>query len=101
MPYSARKVPEVHWLAVRYEEHLAVNPLSIERHRRQDRVRLEKRDSGEQMSMGDVLDIGKVEEVLVVANLELCLSFTICRNHLGQQLDVALAEYASRADRAR
>ena len=54
----------------------------------------------EHMAVCDVADIGEVEEIVVIADLELGLAFAIRRDHLGKDLDVAFADNACRADGA-
>lgn len=53
------------------------------------------------MAVCDIADIGKVEHVVVVADLELGLALAIRRHHLWQELDIAFAKDAGGSDRAR
>ena len=61
---------------------------------------MKERDSGEYVTVCDVLDVGEVEEVGVLADLELGLSFAVCAYHLREQLYVAFAEDTSGTDGA-
>ena len=57
-----------------------------------------ERDGGEDVCVGDVTDVGEVEEVVVVAELEFRLTFGIGAQHAGDHLHVAFAEDASGAE---
>lgn len=101
VPDGAGKVPEVHGLAVRDEEGLAVDALRVEGHGGRHAGGGEQGLDGEQVREGDVLDVREVEEVGVVPHLELGLALLVRADHGREQLDVALAEDARGADRAR
>lgn len=94
MPHCACKVPERYWLAVGDEESFAVDTLAVKGYGGQELVCVEQRHEGEYVAVCNVSDICKVEEVAVVANLEFCLAFAVGGDHLGENLDVALANDA-------
>ena len=82
MPHCARKVPEVDWLAVGDEEGLTVDALGVERYSGAESVCLEKSGESEDVAVGNVLDVGKVKEVFVVADLKLCLPLAVSSDYL-------------------
>lgn len=45
---------------------------------------LKKSERGEDVRMCNILDVGKVEHVMVVADLELGLSLLVCGDHFGK-----------------
>ena len=98
MPDSAGKVPEVDGGVVCNEESLAVDALVIEGNGRGSGGSKEELRS-EEMGVGDVADVGKVEEVLVGANLDRVLAALVGVEDTGESLDVALAEDTSWANR--
>lgn len=53
---------------------------------------------GEEMGVGDVADVGEVEDVCVVAELDVGLAVLVGSEEAGEGLDVALAEDACGAD---
>jgi len=100
VPYRTRKVPEVYRLSVGDEEGFAVDTLVVERNAGEAFVGMEERDSSEHVAVCDILDVGEVEQVGVLADLELGLSFAVCAYHLREQLYVAFAEDTSGTDGA-
>lgn len=100
MPDFARKVPEVNRLAIGDEEGLTIHALCVQRDGGQNFVDMEESQNSEDVTMGDILNIRKIEQVCVVADLKLGLSLAARGDHLGKQLNVALAEDACRTDSA-
>ena len=45
-------------------------------------MRLKKRNRSEQVPVSNVLDVGKVKEVFVVADLKLCLPLAVSSDYL-------------------
>lgn len=97
LPYHARKVPEVHGAVVGDKEGLAVYALVVER-LRAELGRGEQRTGAQEVPVGDVLDVGEVEQVVIVAELEARAGGVIDVDHTGHQLDVAGAEDGGWAD---
>lgn len=100
MPDFARKVPEVNRLAIGDEEGLTIHTLCVQRDGGQNFVGMKESQNSEDVTMGNILNICKVEQVCVVADLELGLSFAVCGDHLGKQLNITFAEDACRTDSA-
>jgi hypothetical protein len=98
VPDSAGKVPEVDGSVVCNEEGLAVDALVIERDGGGSGGGEEELRS-EEMGVGDVADVGKVEEVLVGANLDRVLAALVGVEDTSESLDVTLAEDTSWANR--
>lgn len=98
LEHAARKVPKVDGLIVGDEEDLAVDPLVVQR-RRGQLDRLEQRRGREQVRVRHVADVGEVEQVLVVAELEARLARLVDVVHGWDGLHVAFAEDAGRAER--
>lgn len=69
LPHHPRKIPKRHRTPVRYEEHLAIHALMIERHGFEVGGG-EESERGEDVGVRDVGDVGEVEEVRVVTELE-------------------------------
>lgn len=100
MPHFARKIPKVHRLPIGNEEGFAVNTLDVQGDGGQDFVGMEQSENREDVTVGDVFDIGEVEQVCVITDLELGLSLAARSDHLGKQLNITLAEDACRTDGA-
>lgn len=97
-PHGARKVPKVDGLVVCDEEDLAVDALVVEG-RRGGGGGGEQQARGQEVRVGDVADVGKVKDVVVVAELHLALAGAVGVEQAGEGLDVALAKDAGGADR--
>lgn len=96
-PDGAREVPEVDGGVVGDEEDLAVDALVVQGHRR-GRGGGEQELRGEEMRVRNVADVGEVEEIVVVADLDLVLAGADDADQVRHELDVALAEDACGAD---
>lgn len=96
-PHGAGKVPEVYGGVVCDEEDLAVDSLVVERLCR-GAQRGEQAVRSEQVGVRDVADICKVEEVVVVANLDIRLAAFVGAQKAGEVLDIAFAKDAGGAD---
>ena len=95
VPDCSRKVPEIYGLAVCDEESFAVYALGVEGYGGEDAMSVEEGLRGEEMSIGDIANIGEVEQVLVGADLKLGLAFPVGADDGWQHLDIAFAEDAS------
>lgn len=97
MPDGAGEIPEVNRGVVCDEEGLAVDALVI----KGDGGRSgggEEELCGEEMGVGDVTDIGEVEEVLVGTNLDCVLAALVGIENACEGLDVTLAKDAGWAN---
>jgi len=100
-PAAARKVEEVDWLVVGDQEGFTVDALVLERDCATGGSALvgcEEGGEGEVVRVRDVGDFGVVEEVLVVAQLELGLAAVVGGQHGREQLDVARAKHGAGPD---
>ena len=100
-PTPAGEIEEVHGLVVGDEEGFAVDALVLERDGLacgRALVRGQQGCEGQVVRVRDVGDFGVVEQVLVVAELELGLAAVVRGHHGRQQLDVAGAEHGTRSD---
>lgn len=97
-PHGARKVPKVHGRVVGDEEDLAVDALHVERAGARRR-RGQQHPRRQKVGVRHVADIGKVENVGVVAQLELALAGAVGAQQAGERLHVALAKDAGGAER--
>lgn len=58
----------------------------------------EKAVSSEEVGVGDVTDIGEVEKVVIVADLDVGLAVAVGSEHAGDELGVTFAKDACWAD---
>lgn len=100
VPDGARKVPEVDGLAVGHEEGLAVDALVV-KGLRLGGGRHEEGARRQQVGVRHVLDVGEVEQVVVLADLDVVLALLVDVHHVVDGLHVAFAEDARGADRGR
>lgn len=96
-PDGAGEVPKVDGAVVRDEEGLAVDLFVVEGRDGGGGGR-EEEAGGEEVGVGDVADVGEVEEVVVVAELDARLALAVDLDHLVRHHGVALAEDARGAD---
>jgi len=97
LPHHASEIPEIHRRIIGDEESLAVDALVVQGLD----VQLRGRGEGarrEQVAVGHVLDVGEIEQVLVVAELEPGLAVAVHVDHGRDQLHVAGAEDGGRTD---
>lgn len=97
VPYQAAKVPKVHGGVICDEKGLAVNALVVQGNcgggmGEQEGAR------GQQVGVGDVLDVSEIEEVVIVAQLPSCLARAVDIDQVVLCHDVALADDACGPD---
>lgn len=98
-PDSTGKVPEVDGVVVGDEKGLAVDLLVVKGGGGGGGGGKEEA-GGQEVSVGDVANVCEVEEVEVVADLDLVLAVVVGGEEAGEGLAVALAEDAGGADGA-
>lgn len=99
VPDGAGKVPEVDGLVICDEEGLAVDALVVEGDSGGGGGD-EEELGGEEVRVGDVANVGEVEEVLVVADLDVVLAALVDVEDACEGLDVALTKDTGGADGA-
>ena len=97
-PDSAREVPKVDGFAVGHEEGLAVDALVVKGLRLGGR-RHEEGARRQQVRVRHVLNVGEIEEVLVLADLDVVLPLLVNVHHVVDGLHVSFAEDAGGSDR--
>jgi hypothetical protein len=97
VPNGAGKIPEVNRGVVCDEEGLAVDALVIEGNGGRSGGGEEELGS-EEMGVGDIADIGEVEEVLIGANLDCVLATLVGVEDACEGLDVTLTKDAGWAN---
>lgn len=97
-PHRTGKVPKVHGGVVCDEEDFAVDTLVVEGLRGSAESG-EQAVGREQVGVGNVADVGKVEEVVVVANLDVGLAALVGAQQAREVLDVAFAKDAGGTER--
>lgn len=96
-PQLAREVPEVYRRIVGDDERLTIYLLVVERCNGQLRRRQEQ-VCGEEMCVSHVANVCEVEEIRVIADLEVGLVVVVQVQHVGQHLNVAFAKDTRGAD---
>lgn len=97
VPNQAAKVPKVHGGIIGDEEGLAVDALVVQGHGAGG-VGEQEGAGGEQVGVGDVLDVGEVEQVVVVAELPARLARAVDVDQVVLRHDVAFANDARGPD---
>ena len=98
-PDGAAEVPEVDRAVVGDEKDLAINSFVIERNNVR-RSRGQEGTCSQQVTMRNVLDVGKIEQVVVVADLNVGPSLTVDIDHVVQRHHVAFTHDTRWPDRA-
>lgn len=97
MPHQTAEVPEVSRAVVGDDEGLAVDALVVQRHSRRI-VGEQQGVRGEQVAVGDVLNVCPIEKVIVVADLPVTAALEIDVDYVELRLHVAFAYDACGAD---
>lgn len=96
-PNGPCEIPEIHRRAIRYEEHLAIHLFVVQWHSLRA-ARCEQSVGGEQVRVRHVADIGEVEEVRVLTELEARLVGVVDVQDGRENLHIAFAKDAGGAD---